>query len=126
MQNITINKDELLPIVIENKQKHDNIYNAAVSGYWEKAEEILNTKLDKVKKHEQIDNSLGLTYPSDYSNDYNRVIRMLELSAENKIILSSNEFDCYVRNQWVWRNSFLGTNTNYITGFIHCSGLANF
>ncbi len=127
MQNITLNKNDLLPIVKENKEKHDNIYNAAVSGYWVKAEEILNTKLADVKEKKKVDNVLGITFPVNYSDDYNRVIRMLELSADEKIDLSSNEFDSYVRNQWHWKNSFLSTNSTYMTGFLISSGyLAKF
>ena len=123
MNTIIIEKDKLLPIVIENKKKHDDIYDAAVSGYWQKAEEILTFKLEQVKKQEKIDNSLGLTYPVNYSNDYTRVIRMLELTSENNITLTSNEFDAYVQNQWNWKNSFLGTNSLYITG---CALTSNF
>ena len=122
MQTITLNKTQLLPIVIENKQKHDNIYNAAVSGYWQKTEEILTDKLEKAKKQEQIDNYLGITFPVSHSDDYDRVIRMLELSVENKIVLNSNEFDSYVRNQWGWRSSFLATNSIYLSGYSATTG----
>jgi hypothetical protein len=122
MNTIIIEKEKLLPIVLENRQKHDNIYAAAVSGYWVKAEEILTDKLTKVKKQEKIEDSLGLTYPINYSDDYDRVIRMLELTSENQLTLTTKEFDSYVRNQWGWKHSFLGTNSCYISGFSPVTG----
>ncbi len=118
MQQVILTKAQLLPIVRENLEKHNNIFNASVSGYWQKAEEILTDKLAKVKKQEQVDNYLGVTYPVSYVDHYNKVIRMLELSVEDNIKLSSSEFDAYVRNEWTWKANFLGTNG------IYCSGLS--
>ena len=116
MNTIIIEKEKLLPIVKENKLKHDNIYNSAVEGYWQKCEEKLTKQLEKIKKHEKIDDYLGLAFPENHTNDYETVIQMLELGAENRIELTNIEFNAYVRNQWSWRNSFLGLNTSYITG----------
>ena len=113
MQTITINKNSLLPIVQENKNKHDAILSAAISGYWVKVEEVLNEKLEKVKRQEKIDSYLNLAYPTDYSEEYNSVIRMLELSADENITLTAKEFDSLVRNQWSWRNSFLTSYSGY-------------
>lgn len=115
MQRITISKSVLLPIVVENKNKHNEVFNLAVSGYWQKAENILSDKLEKVKNKERIENSLGLSYPVSYENDYNRVIRMLELTNEKEIDLSSNEFDQYVRNEWSWKNVFISNSLSYAT-----------
>ena len=118
MQSIIIPKEKLLPIIESNKQKHDEIYNAAVSGYWVKAEEILQEKLVKVKAQEKIDNYLGLTYPVSYGDEYSRVISMIKLTSQESFELNQQEFDSYVRNQWNWRNSFLATNLIYCSGAV--------
>ena len=127
MNTITINKNVLLPILIENKRKHDDIYNAAVSGYWQTAETVLTDKLEKVKNKEQIDSYLGLNYPVTYENDYNRAIQMLQLTSDDKVDLDFVQFDSYVRNQWTWKSSFLNSNSTYITGSlgILCSGFSS-
>ena len=117
MQTIEIHRDKLLPIIKANQEKHDVIYTAAVSGYWEKAEQVLNEKLAKVKSHQKIDNYLNLAYPENHSDDYARAISMIELSHQDVLDLSVQEFDSYVRNQWSWRNSFLNTNTFYASGY---------
>lgn len=125
MQEVNIEKSVLLPIVISNREKHNQIYNAAVSGYWIKAEEVLNSKITQIQKQEKIDNYLNLSFPENHEEDYNRVIQMVELSSDAILNLSQTEFSQYVRNNWNWRQSFLGTNSNYITGsaFIGCSGM---
>lgn len=119
MNTIEIHRDKLLPIVKENQRKHDEIYSAAVSGYWVKAEEVLTKKLAQVQAKEKIDNYLGLAYPENHTDDYSRVISMIELSHQDVLDLSQQEFDCYVRNQWGWRNSFLTVNSFYASG---CAG----
>jgi hypothetical protein len=126
MQNVRINKATLLPILVENKHKHDNIYSAAVSGYWDKAEKELNKKLVQVKKHEKIENYLGLDYPANFSDDYDRAIEMVKLSSDNELILTSQEFDCYVRNRWSWRSTFINSSTNYLTGMAFSGYLNTF
>ena len=113
---ISIEVNKLLPIIIENKQKHNNIYNLAVSGYWNKAEEVLNKKLIQIKNHEKIDAYLGFNYPVSYENEYDKVIRMLQLTSDKEISLDFNQFDAFVRNEWNWKNTFLSSNTSYITG----------
>lgn len=121
MQTIEIHRDKLLPIIKENQKKHDDIYNAAVSGYWEKAEQVLQEKLAKVQAKQKIENYLGLAYPDNHADDYLRAISMIELSHQDVIDLSQQEFDQYVRNQWNWRSSFLTINSAYISG---CAGPA--
>jgi len=116
METITILKEKLLPLIKENKAKHDQIYDAAVSGYWVKAEEVLNEKLAEIKIQEKIEPYLGLTYPENHTDDYNKVISMVELTSQDVIELNHQEFDQYVRNRWGWRNSFLGCNSTYGTG----------
>lgn len=125
MNNVNINKAVLLPIVQENKQKHNQIYDAAVSGYWFKAEEVLNQKLTLVKKQEKIDSYLNLSFPENHEDDYNQVIKMLELSSDNVLNLTRQEFNQYVMNNWAWRNSFLGTNSMYCSGVSIITGCFN-
>ena len=44
---------------------------------------------------------------------------MIELSHQEVIDLTVNEFDSYVRNQWGWRGSFLSSSSAF-----HFSGAA--
>lgn len=125
MNNVNIEKGVLLPIIEENKQKHNQIYVAAVSGYWAKAEEVLNQKLTQIKNQEKIDSYLGLSFPENHEDDYNRVIKMVALSSDNVLNLTQIEFNQYVMNNWSWRNSFLSTNSIYCSGVSLTTGCYN-
>lgn len=61
-----------------------------------------------------IDLSLGLIYPQDHSQDYDRAIRMMEASIYDEVKLSVDEFDAYVLNNWEWKKNFLATNVGYV------------
>jgi len=56
-------------------------------------------------------------YPEDHGDDYTGTIRRLELCVESEVELDTNEFDAYIRNKWQWRDSFLGSNTCYVTSY---------
>ena len=72
MRTIEIHRDRLLPIIRENQKKHDEIFAGAVSGYWEKAEQVLSSKLNQIKNHQKIDSYLDFSYPENHADDYTR------------------------------------------------------
>ena len=147
LSKVKVSKSELLGIVIDNKKKHDEIFEAAEQGYWLDAQEFLQKyqkdQLVQLKKNhlkvvkdlkKQVSKELRMVeqkkkdgyfymrkpFPENHSDDYEGTIKRLELSIEPEIELESNEFDCYVRNKWQWRQSFLTTNSGYAN--YACSG----
>lgn len=144
LQKIKVSKAELLTIVKENKKKHDEIYEAAEAGYWLEAEEYLKKyqkeQLATMKKNyrksvkdlkKQVAKELRMVdqkkkggyyymnkpFPETHTDDYEGTIRRLELSVDPEIELVSDEFDCFVRNKWTWRQSFLSTNSSYANNY---------
>jgi hypothetical protein len=61
-----------------------------------------------------VDTNLGLVYPQDHSQDYDRAIRMMQASIYDEVELTVNEFDAYVLNNWEWKNNFLFSNSVYV------------
>jgi hypothetical protein len=144
LSKIKVSKSELLTIVRDNKKKHDEIYEAAEAGYWLEAEEYLKKfqkeQLTSMKKNyqksvkdlkKQVSKELRLVdqkkrdgfsymrkpFPENHSDDYQGTIRKLELCVEPEIELVDGEFDCFVRNKWTWRQSFLSTNSSYANNY---------
>ena len=140
LSNLKVSKTELLAIVKENKQKHDEIFEAAEKGYWVEAAEFLKNyqkeQLAERKKNylkavrdlkKQVAKELRLVeqkkkdgysymrkpFPENHSDEYQGVIRRLELFVDDHLELNTTEFDCYVRNKWQWRQSFIATNSSY-------------
>lgn len=135
--SVYVEKSQLLDIVKKNKEKHDLIfgvalegYNAAVKNYLERleseSERIRNLSIE-YKKQEADGKRFDKTglyliecnlpvYPSNYEEHYSKTIRKLELSTADKISLGDSEFNQYVMNNWSWKNDFLLSTSQYVTG----------
>lgn len=61
-----------------------------------------------------INTSLGLQYPEDHSQDYERAIRMMQSSIFENVCLTVQEYDAYVLNNWTWKKLFLASNSFYV------------
>ena len=149
LSNLKVSKSELLTIVRENKEKHDEIFAAAEQGYWvdaaehlkkyqkdtlvalkknyQKTVKDLKKAISKELKMVEQKKKTGYYYmnkpaPENHTDDYEGVIRRLELCAGDHLELNNNEFDSYVRNKWTWRNSFINTNTSYALSASWSSG----
>ena len=66
------------------------------------------------------DLSVSLPFPISHSDDYQKAIRMLELSIYDQVTLSSTEFDQFVLNNWAWKIDFLTSTVTYL-GISGCS-----
>lgn len=153
---VVVEKAKLLQTLEVNRDKHNSIYNTAVSGYWIEAQKVLDKKkiefsgalvridaqfgqqdaaiqaniveqnVSRISGYYTaylgFDTSWPLKYPENHLEDYNRAIDLLNFSVADKVELSVQDFDAYVRNNWSWRKSFLGTNVSYVTG---CYGVLN-
>jgi hypothetical protein len=118
MNSVKIDRDQLKTIVLENKQKHVAEYIEAVNDYKTAVLKIAkdNLKLaqtadmDKFKQIKSVP-----TPPQSYENDYNRAIRMLELSVETVIELEDEIFNQLVLDEWNWKFNFSLSNSTYKT-----------
>ncbi len=64
------------------------------------------------------------SYPTEYLEDYDRAINKLEFSVADKVSLSAQDFDAYVRNNWSWRKSFIASNSAMVSCTTGASFLA--
>ena len=116
MRSVKLNKVELLGIVRENKAKHILEYKEAVDDYINAARTIVNYNVDKINQGtvESIAKCKGIpSAPKSYEDEYNRAIRMLELSVEAEIELDADVFNQLVLDEWAWKNSFSIMAQNY-------------
>lgn len=73
----------------------------------------------------QFDTLLNLQYPEDHTKDYDRAIRMVELSVHDKVTLQLAEFESYVLNNWDWSDKFLTLNSAYVSYTPMSGGYSN-
>ncbi len=143
LHQIKVNTKSTLDIVKQNKEKHDVILSEAISGFWNESQKSLKRNREETLKQmkQQYQKSVKSfkkqialemdavakknknysfqymknRYPEDHTDDYNGVIRKLELTVGDTVELDNTEFEQYVRNRWSWRTSFLATNSSYIS-----------
>lgn len=51
--------------------------------------------------------------PKTYSKEYKKIITMLEITTQKEIELTVSEFDCYMNDNWDWKDSFLSNKMLY-------------
>lgn len=109
MKTVKINRDELLAIVRENKQKHIAEYEETVEDYKKAAILIAKSNLKLANSGDIKKISQTRTFPAlpeSYEQSYTRAIRMLELSVEEIIELEQGIFNQLVLDEWQWKGNF--------------------
>lgn len=115
MRKVTINQNELLVILRVNRDIHEADYKDAYAGYLETCVEALEEMLKEFKDGERETVQWTEFPPQSQVKDYDRVIRMLELSVDNEIELTADEFANFVQDDWHWKDNWTITNSNYIS-----------
>lgn len=116
MRSVKLNRVELLNIVHDNKLKHVNQFEESVA-YFKAAVVKLTTENSKLAKSGDLDKIAKIkpipTKPVSYEDNYNRAIRMLELSVEDTIELEEDVFNQLVLDEWHWKNQFAAISAMY-------------
>ena len=123
MRKVKVKRDELLAKVRVNREKHVAEYDEAVAGYKQAAAKAIDRAMEKLKR-QVADLEAGevlqlaavqfdLAVPQNHSMDYDQVIAMLEMSVDEELEIQSDEFACYVMDDWGWKEAFLLTNSRY-------------
>jgi len=105
-----IEKNNLLKVLQENLVKHRIEFERAQSDYWEALEVYHENRLTSAKKKQ---NGAGLpepVQPESHEKEYQKVIRQLELSVDDKVSLNDQQFQTYVMDDWYWKNTFALNN----------------
>ena len=116
MNEIKMDREQLLGIVRENLKKHLTDYAEAVEDYKVGALKVAtsNLKIAKTGEIDKFHQIKGLPQrPVSYEKEYNRAIRMLELSVDEEIMIEQDTFNQLVLDEWHWKNSFVAASALY-------------
>ena len=123
MRKVTVKKSELLEKVLANRALHIKEYSEACDGYrvkaLEKIDEVfggLKAKIGELKEGQTIallSVTFGLDVPQTHEKDYDQVLEMLRMSTDDTTELQSDEFACYVMDDWDWKQEFTMSNRRY-------------
>jgi len=113
IRSIVVDKKDLLNSLRKNRDIHKQEYQEMQATY--KIEVIKELKnLIKRAKNDNIQTRINLVAPSDYTETYDEVIGMLEMSIESNLTISADEYRKYVMNKWSWSENFDMLKTTYI------------
>jgi len=108
---VTVNRLDLLNILVKNRTQHAKIYEEAVEGFAEHARKKVESLLSLCSGKEDI--ILRLEAPKDYTSAYDTVIGMLEMHEGETIELRASEFRKLAQDRWEWMDDFLLSNSRY-------------
>lgn len=113
MEVVKIAKSELLAILKKNREAHRAIFEKAQEGYRKEAIELLDIALQDARNGRKITTFIKLNTPIDQTSDYDRAIKMIEMSIDTNIEIGETDFANYVLDDWRWKEQFTATNAYY-------------
>lgn len=113
MDEVVMDKARLVETLQANREAHRSLFEEALVGYRARAVELLNDHIDRIKKGKIEKVQVFLPIPEDHTDDYDRALTSLEWSIYDTVELSMREFDAYVRDNWAWKQEFVGTTSLY-------------
>ena len=114
MRNVTVDRGDFLVEIITNREAHREVFEEALEGYHNRLKAELERRVRDLKAGRRIDQYIGLPEPQDHTADYDRVITMAEMSIDDTIQLSEDEFAMYVMDQWRWKQDFAESTLCYL------------
>ncbi len=113
IDSVTVDRDDLLVTLKENKAKHVAEYDEAVTEYRAKAEKDLRKRAIAIRDGETLSTSFDLPEPRSFEGDYDRAIAMVEWSTPDTLDLDSDTFAAYVLDEWAWGRQFAAATSLY-------------
>lgn len=114
MDTVKVKVAELHKVIKANRENHRAEFELAQQGYREQVIEILDERLKAARAGKKMILSIVLPFPEDHTKEYDRVIRMLEMSVEEVIEIAQHEFAMYVMDDWSWKAGWAASNTGYM------------
>jgi hypothetical protein len=113
MENVKVKKADALEILKKNQAEHKSIFLEAVEGYKKQVLEILEKNIADIKAGKVQYVSVQLPRPEEHTKDYNRALKMLEMTVDEVIEMDEHSFSSYIMDDWSWKRQFLGSNMTY-------------
>ena len=113
MDKVTVRKDDLAKAVQANRDEHRKIFEEAVDGYKKRAVQLLEEHIARIRTGKLERVAVSMPVPEDHTHDYDRVLKMLEMSTADEIELDEHRFAQYVMDDWQWQRQFLTDSSAY-------------
>jgi hypothetical protein len=122
-REVKVRRNDLLTELRKNREQHIRDYKEACEGYREQAirriDEIaadLRKKIHDLKEGQTIaimNVVFGLNAPVSHEKSYDQIIKMVEMSVDDEIVLTAGQFACFVMDDWEWKAEWTGSMAQY-------------
>jgi hypothetical protein len=113
LSTVRVSKATLLEKLKANRDKHRSVFEEAIEGYHKAVVEALEKALADAKAGKKYTPTVFLPEPEDHTDDYDRIIAMLEMSLDDELELPQREFSQYALDDWGWKHDFINTASAY-------------
>jgi len=117
MKTIRVQKSKLLEILRKNRAEHREIFLKAQQKFREVAIQELDKQLQAAREGQRfvLRRITQLIEPQDYTAKYDRAIQMLEMSVDDTIEITNQEFQNFIQDIWNWSRSWALSNSGYVS-----------
>lgn len=113
MQEVTLKRDELLESLSDNRKGHRQAFLDAQEGWKAIILNELETRLADARAGRRYSAAFHFPEPEDHTKDYDRVIRMVEMSVDDHLTISEHDFAQFVMDDWEWKANWTASNSRY-------------
>jgi hypothetical protein len=114
MKEVKVRKDELRTIVQVNRDSHRTVFEKALEVYRSRMIDYLEHMMDDIKHGRKVEHFIRMPEPEDHTDDYDRVLKMIDMSVDDEMVIGSSEFAQYVMDDWKWKESFANNTGSYL------------
>lgn len=118
MKPIIMDKQTLIKILEENRDKHRTVFEDALEGYAAEASRVLNEHLTAIQRGKTPNIQIILDRPEDHTKDYDRVIAMLKHHLGDTFEVDEQSYKQYVDDDWSWKRQWIDTSNHYAAGSV--------
>jgi hypothetical protein len=114
MQEITVDKGDLIAKLQANRDEHRSMFLKAQEKYREAMIVELDRALQEARDGHPIRRAFALPVPEDHTSEFDTAIEMLQWETGGEVQLDQHDFQRYVQNRWQWAASFAANSLSYL------------
>lgn len=104
---------KVLGTLQSNRDKHHNAFLDACDGYKERFIAAMTKAIEQLKHGDILKTSIYMTPPEDHTKDYDRVIKMLEMSVDDTVEMDEESVQQLIQDDWRWKDQWREVTNSY-------------
>lgn len=110
---IKVKTEDLLQKITANRDKHIEDFEKAQKGFMLDAEARLKKALKEIRQGKVPTGSIAFQKPENHTKDYDTIIDMLNMTVDEELEITYEQFQRYARDEWDWTEHFNTLSTFY-------------